>query len=251
MQFNNVAEELTSNLSAARTQDTLHQCLEKASRVMGFDHFALSFDFRSFSQQSPGILVHDYPDEWAKVYIDFELAGNDPVRRACDKSVTGFEWQTLGALIPMTKGDRQMLGVGSDCGVGDGYTIPRHLPGQASGSCSFVVRPGTSLPREMFLVAEIVGAFALASAGHIAGILRPSAKPVLSDRQRTCAIWSARGKTAQEIAIILGIGAETVIQHLKIARERYDVHSRQALILCALFDGLIGFGDVIGTWNPG
>lgn len=31
--------------------------------------------------------------------------------------------------------------------------------------------------------------------------------------------------------------------------ERYDVHSRQALILCALFDGLIGFGDIFDKWT--
>src|SRR3546814_9318711 len=68
---------------------------------------------------------------------------------------------------------------------------------------------------------------------------------------QTCAlpIWIARGKTAGETAAILGISEETVIQHLKVARDRYDVHCRQMLILCALFDGLIGFSDIYDWWH--
>jgi hypothetical protein len=34
------------------------------------------------------------------------------------------------------------------------------------------------------------------------------------------------------------------------ARQRYAVHCRQMLILCALFDGLIGFSDVYDWWRP-
>ena len=45
--------------------------------------------------------------------------------------------------------------------------------------------------------------------------------------------------------MILGISSETVIQHLKVARERYQVHCKQSLVVSALFDGLIGFGDII------
>ena len=40
---------------------------------------------------------------------------------------------------------------------------------------------------------------------------------------------------------------ETVIQHLKVSRERYGVHCGQSLIISALFDGLIGFRDIFRT----
>ena len=73
-------------------------------------------------------------------------------------------------------------------------------------------------------------------------------RPSLSPRQRECVLWSARGKTAAETAAILGIGEDTVVQHLRTARERYDVHSRHALILCSLFDGLISFADIRRWW---
>src|SRR3546814_5083936 len=102
----------------------------------------------------------------------------------------------------------------------------------------------------MLHVAEIVGAFALASARRIVGVAPVRERPVLSKRQRECVLWSARGKSQAEIAAILGISEETVNQHLRTARDRYAVHCRQALILCALFDGLIGFGDIIRWARP-
>jgi DNA-binding CsgD family transcriptional regulator len=51
--------------------------------------------------------------------------------------------------------------------------------------------------------------------------------------------------------MILGIATETVIQHLKMARERYQVHCKQSLIVSALFDGLIGFSDIIRWRDAG
>jgi DNA-binding CsgD family transcriptional regulator len=239
-----LAEEVASDLVAVETEARLGEVLGCAARRLGFDHFALTLQTRASNEEPPEVLLHDYPDEWARVYVAFELAGRDPVQRACDKSLTGFEWDRIGNIVPLTRGDRQMLAVGKECGIGDGYTVPRHLPGEARGTCSFVVRPGAALPRPVLMAAEIVGALALACAHRVTGKAGRPTRAALSDRQRECLLWAARGKTAAETAIILDISVETVIQHLKLARERYDVHCRQSLILNALFDGLIGFGDV-------
>lgn len=244
-----LAEDLVSIVSNANSEAELFSALTRATHRMGFDHFALSYNRRPGSKDGMAMLVHDYPDAWARVYVGFDLGGNDPVRRACEKSLTGFEWRHLDRYIPLTKGDRQMLMVGRESGIGDGYTVPRHLPGEASGSCSFVVRPGGNLPRAMLHVAEIVGAFGLATARRLVGALTPKSRPMLSERQRECVLWSARGKTAIEVAIILGISVETVNQHLKLARERYDVHTGQSVVLCALFDGLLSFADILHWWT--
>jgi DNA-binding CsgD family transcriptional regulator len=243
-----LAEQISAELLEVDTQAGLMTVVRQASRRLGFDHFALALENRTQAGIAQAMLLHDYPDEWAKVNINFDLRGRDPVRRACDRSLNGFAWERIESLIPMTRGDRQMLAVGRECGIGDGYTVPRHLPGEASGACSFVVRPERGLPRSTLLIAEIVGAVAIGCALKLSDIRRAPRKPVLSDRQRECLLWSARGKTAAETAIILGISAETVIQHLKTARERYGVHCSQTLILCALVDGLIGLGDIF-RWS--
>lgn len=233
-----------ARLGDVETSTQLQDALEGMARELGFDHFALSLEPRAHAAEVPEVLLHNYPEEWAKIYTGFELAGRDPVRRACDHSFGGFAWSDLGRLVPLTRGDRQMLSIGRECGLADGFTVPRHLPGFVRGSCTFVVRPGRRLPVDLLPVAELISAVALSCALGLAGLVRTPAAPRLTDRQRECLLWTARGKTAAETAIILGISTETVIQHLKLARERYDVHCKQSLILSALFDGVIGFADV-------
>lgn len=241
-------DELTSHICDAKTNDQLADALTRITHRLEFDHFALSYEHRTLSAERSAILLHDYPEPWATTYITFDLAGDDPVRRACERTMVGFAWKDLERLVPLTRGDRQMLAVGVANGIADGYTVPRHLPGYASGSCTFAVGPNRAMPSHMLPVAEILGAFALTSAKRIAGELPYNPRPTLSQRQRECVLWSARGKTAASTARILGISEETVIQHLRTARERYDVHSRHALILCSLFDGLISFSDIQQWW---
>ena len=244
-----VAEMVAPSIIEAETNDALWEALARAAREMGFDHFALSLEVGRVAQSGTSVLVHDYPQGWADAYVGLNLAPADPIRRAAERSLLGFRWGKLANLIPMNEFDSAMLSTGARHGIGDGYTVPRHLLGEATGSCSFAVRPGELLPTTMLWVAELIGGLAIAGARRIAGAERKIERPVLSDRQRECVLWAARGKTDWEIARILGISYETVVQHLKAARERYDAPKRATLILHALFDGLISFADIFRWRN--
>ncbi|MGF7151548.1 DNA-binding CsgD family transcriptional regulator [Sphingomonas zeicaulis] len=237
-------EELTHLLTQARGKQDLAYALAAAASRMGFDHFALAYDPVFGRDPDARLLVHDYPEAWARRYVEFALDRYDPVRRACQWALNGFAWRDLGAHICLSSDDRRLLSACANHGLADGFTVPRHLPGLASGACTFVVRPGVRLPEDMLVVAEAVGATALGAAHRLAGGLRPRRR-MLSRRQRDCVLWSARGKSVPDIATILGIGRGTVAYHLRLARERYDVHSSEPLVLSAMFDGAIGFAEVL------
>lgn len=244
MELSYVAQDLSSHFCKAVTVQQVQDCLAAASRHIGFDHFALSLSSRSRGGEGEGVLLHDYPDQWARIYLGCALAGRDPVRRACDGAMAGFQWSHLDRLIALTRGDREILEVGRECGVANGYTVPRHLPGAASGSCSFVVQAGAPITPAMAAAAEMVGTYALASVARIRRTRRHERKPGLSDRQRECLILWARGNSAAQIGRLLGISEETVNQHLKTAKERYDVDCRQELVLHALYEGAISFAEI-------
>lgn len=244
-----IAREFAPGLLEARSSEYLFCCLSEASGRLGFDHFALSYEPRARSAPVGNVLLHNYPADWADLYVSFDLAGHDPVRRACDRRMRGFEWREVADMIPMSLADQRMLAAGRRIGLVDGFTVPRHLPGAASGSCSFVVGANAALPRDALVVAEFLGGLALEAVGGLVCPTLPPARPVLSERQRECVLWAARGKTAAETAVILGVRIGTVIKHLRDARARYNVHSGQLLLLCALYDGLLGFPDVFHWWN--
>jgi LuxR family transcriptional regulator, quorum-sensing system regulator CciR len=243
------ADELISSILAAQTDEDLHSALADASRRMGFDHFALSYNRRPGRANSHKFLLHNYPNAWAQIYTAFDLSANDPVQRTCQKSLIGFVWSEIEDFVTLSRGDLNMMAIGRDNGIADGYTVPRHLPGEGGGSCTFAVNPDNFLPEDMLYVAELVGAVAVFNSLRRVGNARKGTLRPLSERQRECLLWSARGKTNAEIAIILDISEETVSQHLRAARERYEVHCRQQLILCALFDGLISFVDIFDWWR--
>ncbi|MGD9812801.1 MAG: LuxR family transcriptional regulator [Sphingobium sp.] len=239
-----LVELLGEGILATSSIDHLHEALARATRDMGFDHFALALEIGGGSGSGTSVLVHDYPASWADVYVGFDLAATDPVRRAAERSVLGFDWRKICDLIPMTEMEQTTFETGRRHGLVDGFTVPRHLPGDATGSCTFVIGLGKSLPETMLVVAEMLGAMAIASARRISGWRGRTEHPILTDRQRDCVLWAARGKTDWEISRILSISHETVIQHLKDARERYHTHKRASLILFALYDGLISFADI-------
>src|SRR3546814_522365 len=131
---NRLIQKLASDIASSASEDQLYGALSSTASRLGFDHFALAYDRRGASGPA-SLLIHDYPDPWARLYVKLDLGGIDPVRRAAERSMTGFGWHELDQYIPLTKGDRRMLEVGRDHGVGNGFTVPRHLPGEASGDC--------------------------------------------------------------------------------------------------------------------
>ena len=96
-------------------------------------------------------------------------------------------------------------------------------------------------------MAQLVGAFGFEAARRLAGVRGGGCPPAarLTDRQRDCVVWAARGKSDWEIARILDLRPDTVVQYLKRARERYGVTKRTMLAIHALFDGTISFTDVM------
>ena len=103
------------------------------------------------------------------------------------------------------------------------------------------------MPEDMLPLAQLAGAFAFEGARRLWMVrsLDDDPAPVLTDRQRDCLLWAARGKSDWEISRILGVGQETVIRHLKLARERYGVSKRTSLAIRALFDGTLTFTDIL------
>ncbi len=247
MRMGATAEEFFERVTAARSADELGEALAAISQLMGFQFFALTHHIDMVRAEGKAIRVHNYPDRWAEYYDANALGVSDPVHRACHVTSVGFSWSRLPQMIPLTAMDRRMLDLGRDQGIGEGFTVPANVPGEARGSCSFANEAGREMAEGMLPLAQLVGAFAFEGARRLWTVrsLDDDPAPVLTDRQRDCLLWAARGKSDWEISRILGVGQETVIRHLKQARERYGVSKRTTLAIRALFDGTLTFTDIL------
>jgi LuxR family transcriptional regulator, quorum-sensing system regulator CciR len=237
-------ETFVRDVRELETEDALAGALADVSRDLGFRYFALTHHV-DVRRSSEAIRIHNYPDGWAEWFDEQSLGASDPVHRASNVTSVGFTWSRLPEMIVLTDKDRQVLDLARSEGIGEGFTVPAHVPGEAHGSCSFACAAGDPFLDRNLSLLQLVGSFAFEAARRMRRD-RFSQGPVqLTDRQRECVIWAARGKSDWEIARILGISDQTVIEHLKHARERYGVGRRTLLAVHALFDGTIGFLDVL------
>jgi LuxR family transcriptional regulator, quorum-sensing system regulator CciR len=234
-------------LRVAPTLEILAHELARATLAMGFTYFSLMHHIHPSRWKRNAIALHNCPEEWALVYANKRLYANDPILHACSQTNVGFVWDELPDLIEMTERREKVLSLFRDAGVGSGVTIPAHVPGEPMGSCTFATRQGQSFPVDNILAAQLAGAFAFQSARRIVGLIRDDATAArpLTPRQRDCLIWAMRGKTDSEIAQILGLSAETVTQHINMARDRYGVAKRMQLAIRAIYLGDIGFDEAI------
>jgi LuxR family quorum-sensing system transcriptional regulator CciR len=234
------------DVSKVKSEEELSDLLIEVSRELGFSYFALTHHVDIRTAPKPVIRLHNYPSDWEDYFNEHKLGACDPVHRASHLTSIGFTWSQVPDMISLTPRDRQVLERAGARGIRDGFTVPAHVPGESNGSCTFATSGNASLKEEHLPAAQLIGAFGFEAARHLWGVREAGgSRPQLTDRQRDCLVWAARGKSDWEISRILGVSHETVIRHLKQARERYGVGKRTLLAIHALFDGSIGFTDVL------
>lgn len=226
------------------SEEALGDALAEISGDLGFRYFALTHHV-DVRRSSAAIRIHNYPEGWAEWFDEQSLGAADPVHRASNLTSVGFTWSRLPEMIALTPQDRRILELARREGIGEGFTVPAHVPGETHGSCSFACRAGEAFSERHLPLLQLVGAFAFEAARRMRRGRFPATQVQLTDRQRECVMWAARGKSDWEIAQVLGISEATVGEHLRHAYERYGVGKRTLITVHALFDGTIGFLDVL------
>lgn len=235
-------------LDVMRVKDVagLTDLLAELCDRLGCHWFALSHHVDFLAAPERGLRVHNYPEEWAYWFDAHRLGLSDPIHRASHRSLAGFLWHDFARYTKQRPEDEVVLAEALRHGIGPGLTVPAHLPGEAHGSVSFASIPGTHPRPEALPFVRMIGGMAFEAARLLANPELAAIGPRLTDRQRECLIWAACGKSAWETATIMGLRYNTVKEHLRNARARYDVTGGTPLTIRALFAGDICFGDLAG-----
>ena len=242
-----IVDKFISLARTVQTETDLFRLMEDITTEIGFHHFAL-INHADLRTPVPEVVkLYNYPVAWVESFIDDGLYAHDPVLVASLTSAVGFAWSDVPTMIEMTNKQRIILESAAKHGLGDGYTVPAHIPGELSGSCSFATKRGTPVPSANFQAAQLIGAFAFQAARRLSrsNANHPQRLLRLTPRQRDCLLWAIKGKTDWEIGRILKLNEQTVSRHLDMARERYGVTKRLPLAIHAIFDGQISFIEAL------
>jgi LuxR family quorum-sensing system transcriptional regulator CciR len=242
-----VVQDFVSAAPKAGSMKDLHGLIEAAVRQLGFDYFAIVHHVLFGRPEDEHVRLTNYPLEWVG-YVRELPRLTDPVVRAAERMSSGFKWDQLDSLLTMTAAEVEYMQEAARHGICQGYTVPNHVPGETFGSCSFSLRGDKPFPEAATSAAQALGSFAFEAARKLLrqrpGEIYLQPAP-LSDRQRECLLFVARGKSDSVIADLLAIRPKTVNEHIEAAKRRYSVATRSQLLVRALFRSEICFSEVI------
>jgi LuxR family quorum-sensing system transcriptional regulator CciR len=239
-------EEFAAAAETAPAMPVLNALTAEAVRELGFDYFGIVHHLPYGEPLVGRVGLHCYPEEWVARVRDMGRPP-DPVHRAAERTACGFRWDRMDTVISVTARERAHLSEAARHGIGAGFTVPNHVPGEAPGSASFGLRAGRALPERNLAAAQALGNFAFEAARRLVRAGGPKwivAVP-LSERQRDCVLLVARGNSDGAIARRLGLKPRTINEHVEAAKRRYGVATRSQLVVQALLRGEIAFGEVV------
>ena len=179
-----LVDQFDSASETCSTLSDLADLIAAAAHEMGFAHFALLHHVSLFAPSAGVVRLDTYPEDWTAELVSSHLGSIDPVHHACTRTNLGFAWERLGELTPIGPHEREMLVRARRFGLADGFTVPINIPGEPTGSCTFVVRAGKDLPRARLLGAEQIGAHAFDVARRLVGLAGPTRGARLTPRER-------------------------------------------------------------------
>ena len=238
---------------AVNSDFDLDLLMSETARSFGADYY-LMIHHADFSAGDRGLVrLGNYPFEVVAISRQDGRPLHDPVLEACERTLAGFFISEVGSVISLTDHHRRRIEQVESAGLGDGFCVPAHIPGEHVGSCHFTTGRGRLMPRKHSAALQLIGTFGFEAARRLANDgkdhLRPSA--ALSDRHRECIILSARGKSDSVIGQLLGLSPKTVNAYVEEAKRRYGVATRAQLIVRALYASEITFHDVVEARRGG
>ena len=215
-----------------------------ALEELGIRYFACCQHVDPLNPRNAGLVFQNYPAEWLQSYSESGRYRIDPVFRFADERMVPFHWTDPEFRASLSQAQREILSEAARYGIVNGYTVPVRPPGAHTASCS-VVPAGESRidPRTgqaVFVMASFMFDAMLRAKSECA-----VRSIVLSERERQCLELAAQGKDDGTIGLLLRISERTAHNHIERAKRRLGVCSRVQVIVQALSEGQIAFGDVI------
>ena len=243
-------QDFVRQCNGATSEQQLFDLLDLATRRLGFEQFAMGHHVDLTGPPADAMRLTTYDPDWIEIALGKRYFVDDPIHAASAKTAVGFLWSDVPKLIHMTDRQTGILEAARSYGLGEGFTVPVHVPGEYRGTCSFGARSLDHLSEGALATAQLIGAFAFEAARRIMRsrqrLDNGSKIPSLTERQLACVTLVAMAKTDWEIGRILGISEATAHEHIEAARKRYGVVKRTQLVIRALFDGQISFSDILG-----
>ncbi len=191
-----------------------------------------------------------FPHDWDRGWTPYMAV--DPYYRQSCCGLDPIVWDDVRGSSNLTRKQAEAIAYLDARGISKGITVPMHLP-FGRFACLSVVAETNCASEERFRTSTVE---TLAHVMHIfthslfkrrldkhipiaTDLPMPIDLVPLTQRELECIAWAARGKTADEIAVILGRSRETVRLHLKRCIAKMNASNKTQAVVQARELGLI------------
>jgi DNA-binding CsgD family transcriptional regulator len=246
-----IAEAFIEQHARGASLPQLKKAFESALLELGIRHFACCSHVDPLNPRHAGLVFQTYPGDWVRYFSESGRYRIDPVFRYADERMVPFSWDDPAFRAGLTPLQLGILTEAEGRGLGHGYTVPIHPPGGQMASCSVVPDSGV-IDRGAYQAVFMMACFMFDA--MLRGVVRErcsGTRPLqFSERERQCLELAAQGKDDWSIGSLLRISERTAHNHIERAKRRLGVCTRVQVIVQALSDGQISFGDVIKAEPP-
>ncbi len=206
---------------------------------LGVHHFSFTSSVFNIKNTHPRLRsLNGNPEEWQHRYQASDYFRKDLLVCHCRNKQTPLVW--LDPNMPMSDENKNIFAEASTFGIVSGITFPYHGAG-----CNFGMFSGsTSETFDGSALDSIVTQHSLYLLGASLFDLHTKDRTqrydnILSEREKECLRWAARGKTSWEMSVILNISERTAGYHLDNAKKKLDSSTRTATVSKALLHSLL------------
>jgi len=237
-------EVFLARLRQAATTDALFGTLKEAADRAGLEYLAYAAlkdhaRYGAPAHPAPAVML-TYPQDWIARYFEQGHEKIDPVLLHTIGIGVPYLWRWLPKLRALDGKQSQVLAEARDAGLKQGMTVPLIGPAGARALLSYATGD------EAADIESRLGRLGLyAALFHVAfvemtGVVRRNlpAEP-LRPMERACLEWVAEGKTAWEVAVILGISEATARAYLRRARRKLKATTLAMAVARAMHLGLL------------
>lgn len=244
-----IADSL-NQLSGVRSEEAFNSILERSCHTLGFgryNYFSINTEELAKNRLDDIfddiLCINNQRSNWIKHYVDQNYSKRDPVLVDAYRGRSPIIWNECYKRDTLTDDEKQVMGDAYDFGLERGISIPVHGPGGEFGMLA-LDSDIKQIEFEKLIDDKKHDLELLAYHAHAAAqaylTLAETPKPtVLSEREIEVLLWTADGKTAWEIAMILNISERTVHFHIQKIMNKFGARNKTHALAKAMSFGML------------
>ena len=230
LDYGQYAFDVVDRIEKLATPVEVIDCLGDTLRVFGFTSFLITDVPELPSGKQPNFMLNGWPADWTEHYNRENYYKNDPIAAWGRRTVHPYEWSEVQVDADRQPRAMEVVNAGREFKRKFGFVVPIYLPDSPMAAVTMCGEQPDLNPGAKRAI-HFISLYAHSKAASLMKQKNADQGNNLTEGEREVLSWTAAGKSAWEISVILDIAEATVVWRLKQAAAKLNaVNKLQAVV---------------------